>query len=397
MKIAIDLTQIPADKTGVGIYALNLIREMLKINNTSKKIHFILFTQDDDNTFLNLVKENNNTTLIPVNHALFRKLPARLFFEQVLLPRKCRKLKADLIFSTHYTIPYFTGLKRVVAFHDTTFYRFPKLHQKIKRLYFKTLIPLSVKKSSAIIAVSQSTKDDLLDRFKGLAPGKITVIHHGTDFHPAQKDKKDILIGKTLGKYGLTPNGYFLFVGTLEPRKNIKGLLNAFHRLRQSDKTVRETYKLVIVGKKGWLYDEIFETIQTLDLENEVIYTGYVEEDEKQALLLNAFLFVYPSFYEGFGIPILEAMAGGTPVITSDVSALPEVAGDAALLVDPHRWEDISTAMAKLLGDGRLYEDLRQKGLAQAKKFSWENTAVKTMELIEKVAQNEINHIYRNV
>lgn len=384
MKIAIDLTQIPADKTGVGIYALNLFREMLKINSVSNKFHFFLFTQDDDDTFLNLVKKNNNTTLIPVKHSLFRKLLPRLFFEQVLLPRKCRKLKVDLIFSTHYTIPYFTKIKRVVAFHDTTFYRFPKLHQKIKLLYFKTLIPFSIKKSSAIISVSLSTKNDLINHFNGLDPDKITVIHHGTDCFKANEKEKEIFCGKTLEKYGLKRSEYFLFVGTLEPRKNITGLLEAFHHLRQSDKAVEEKYKLVIVGKKGWFYNEIFETTRKLNLENAVIFTGYVEEEEKQALLLNASLFIYPSFYEGFGIPILEAMAGGTPVITSNVSALPEVAGDAAVLINPHQWEEISSAMSTLLGDGTLYEELRQKGLAQAGKFSWERTAEKTMELIEK-------------
>lgn len=389
MNIAIDLTQIPADKTGVGIYALNLIREMLKINNISKKFHFSLFTQDDDNTFLNLVKENNNTTIIPVRHTLFRKLLPRLFFEQVLLPRKCRKLKADLIFSTHYTIPYFTGIKRVVAFHDTTFYRFPELHQKIKLLYFKALIPLSIKKSSAIISVSLSTKNDLIERFKRLDPNKITVIHHGTDFFKAEKNEKETFCRKILEKYNLKTNEYFLFVGTLEPRKNIKGLLEAFHHLRQTDKAVEEKYKLVVVGKKGWFYNEIFETTQRLKLETAVIFTGYVEEEEKQALLLNASLFIYPSFYEGFGIPILEAMAGGTPVITSGVSALPEVAGDAAVLIDPHKWEEISTAMKTLLGDRTLYEDLTKKGLAQAKKFSWQSTAKETMKLIEKISKNE--------
>ena len=381
MNIAIDLTQIPADKTGVGIYALNLIREMLNINNTSRKFHFILFTQDDDNTLLNLVKKNNNTTLIPVKHTLFRKLLPRLFFEQVLLPRKCRKLKADLIFSTHYTIPYFTRIKRVVAFHDTTFYRFPELHRKIKRLYFKALIPLSIKKSSAIISVSQSTRNDLIDRFKRLDPNKITVIHHGTDFFYGDGNEKEQFCRKILGKYGLNANEYFLFVGTLEPRKNITGLLEAFHLLRQTDKAVEEKYKLVIVGKKGWFYNKIFETTQKLELENAVIFTGYVEEEEKQALLLNASLFIYPSFYEGFGIPILEAMAGGTPVITSGVSALPEVAGDAAVFIDPQNWEEISTAMASLLGDRTLYEDLTKKGLAQAKKFSWQSTAANCLEV----------------
>jgi glycosyltransferase involved in cell wall biosynthesis len=145
----------------------------------------------------------------------------------------------------------------------------------------------------------------------------------------------------------------------------------------------------VIVGRKGWFYDEIFETVKKRLMEDAIIFTGYVSEEEKQALLLKAFLFVYPSFYEGFGIPILEAMASGVPVITGNVSALPEVAGDAAILVNPLHWQEISTAMVKLLSDQRLYAKLSKKGLTQAKKFTWEKTAKKTLELFEKIATDE--------
>lgn len=390
MKIAIDLTQIPADKTGVGIYALNLVREMCKLNDYSNTFQFLFFVQDDDETFIRMIKNAGNSTLIPVKHSTFRKILPRLFFEQFILPRKCKKENIDIIFSTHYTIPYFTRIKRIVAFHDTTFYHFPELHQKIKRFYFKTLIPLSIKKSSAIISVSQSTKDDLLHRFKKLNPEKITVIHHGVD--PIKEKEKEIepISKKIMAKYGLTPQKYLLFVGTLEPRKNIKGLLQAFHSIRESNPNIKDEFKLVIVGKKGWFYKEIFEITRKLHMEETVIFTGYVDEDEKQALLLKAFLFVYPSFYEGFGIPILEAMACGIPVITGNVSALPEVAGNAAILINPNDRGEISTAVTGVLSDPELHEELSKKGPEQAKKFSWENTARKTLELIEKIAKDNV-------
>lgn len=385
MKIAIDLTQIPADKTGIGIYAFNLVREMCRLNATFGRFYFYFFVQDDDETFIRLIKNSEKCTLIPVKNKTFRKLIPRFFFEQFILPHKCRKLRVDVIFSTHYTIPYFTRIKRVVAFHDMTFYLFPELHQRIKRLYFKTLIPLSIRKSKGIITVSESTKKDMIKRFRYIKTDKIKVIHHGVEFFKEKKKYLEFLSEKTLGKYGLIAREYFLFVGTLEPRKNILCIIKAFHHVRKSNDTYKKKYKLVIVGKKGWFYDEIFETVKKLRLEEAVIFTGYVSEEEKQVLLLRSFLFVYPSFYEGFGLPVLEAMASGVPVITGNVSALPEVAGDAAILVTPKHWQEISSAMLKLLSDKPLYEKLSQKGLEQAKKFSWEKTAKRTLELFKEM------------
>jgi glycosyltransferase involved in cell wall biosynthesis len=391
MKIAIDLTQISADKTGVGIYAVNLVREMCNLNNVSRKFHFFFFVQDNDDELIRILNEFDKakkSTIIPVKSKVFRKMLPRLFFEQVILPRQCREADVRLIFSTHYTIPYFTRIKRVVAFHDMTFYLFPKLHQGIKKLYFKTLIPLSARKSSAIITVSESTKRDMLSRFKFLEPEKMRVIHHGVDLFKERENDLEHAWEKISGKHSLSEQEYFLFVGTLEPRKNIIGVIKAFHHMRQTDK-MYEKYKLVIVGKKGWFYDEIFETVKKQHLEDLVVFTGYVSEEQKQALLLKAFLFVYPSFYEGFGIPILEAMAAGVPVITSNVSAMPEVAGDAALLVNPNHWQEISMAMLKLLSEQSLYEKLSQKGLERARKFTWEETANKTLDLFEKLMANE--------
>lgn len=389
MNIAVDLTQIPADKTGIGIYALNLVREMCRLNLTFHKFHFFFFIQDDDQEFINLLKDTENCTLILVNSTTYRKMIPRFYFEQVLLPRHCRKRKIDLIFSTHYTIPFLTRIKRVAVFHDMTFYLFPEMHQRIKRLYFKTLIPMSANRCSGIITVSESTKKDMLNRFTHLNAEKITVIHHGVDILPQaspRKKKHHNGAGNILRKHRLKEGEYFLFVGTLEPRKNITGIIKAFHHLNKAQENVSKKNKLVIVGKKGWFYKEIFESVKKHHLEDAVIFTGYVSEEEKRTLLKNAFLFLYPSFYEGFGIPVLEAMACGVPVITGNVSALPEVAGDAALLVPPRHWQEISTSMLKLLSDKHLYEKLSQKGLEQAAKFSWEKTAEKTMELFEKIS-----------
>jgi glycosyltransferase involved in cell wall biosynthesis len=386
MNIAIDLTQIPADKTGMGIYALNLVREILYLNNTSNKFNIFFFAQDDDNEWQEIINNSNNKQchLIPIKSSIFRKLVLRFFFEQILLPRKCKKLDIHVIYSFHYTMPYLTRIKRLVTIPDMTFYLFPELHQKIKRLYFKTLIPLSLKKCSKAITISESTKTDLLHRFPYMDADKIAVIHLGVNINSPPVQAKE-----HLGKYGLQEKEYFLFVGTLEPRKNIPGIIEAFHQVINTNDNIKKNYKLVIMGKKGWFYQEIFETVKKYHLEESVIFTGYLGGEAKQALLAHAFLFVYPSFYEGFGLPVLEAMAFGVPVITGNVSSLPEVSGDAALLIDPHSWQEIAAAMQKLLSDQELVKELSKRSLRQAQRFSWRYTAEKTLALFDSLTENE--------
>lgn len=174
-------------------------------------------------------------------------------------------------------------------------------------------------------------------------------------------------------------------MGTLEPRKNIPGIIEAFNHIIDADKEYKKNYKLVIAGQKGWFYKKIFKTVKKYHLEESVVFTGYVKGEIKQSLLANAFLFVYPSFYEGFGLPVLEAMAWGVPVITGNVSSLPEVAGDAALLIDPRQWQEIAEAMLTLLSDPSRYENMSKQSLEQAKKFSWQRTAQKTLELFTSI------------
>ncbi len=379
MNIAVDLTQIPANKTGIGIYALNLVREIIRLNNHTSAFTFYFFAQDDDEEWKQLIKDNSRCRLVTIKSRFFRKLILRFFFEQILFPRKCRKLNIDAIFSFHYTIPYLTRIKRVVTIPDMTFYLFPYMHQKIKRCFFKSLIPISLKKSDKIVTISESTKNDMLKRFNHIPSGKIEVIHLGVN--GVNMSNPPGHLTDHLSRYGLTEKKYFLYVGTLEPRKNIPGIIEAFNHVITANKEYTKNYKLVIAGQKGWFHKKIFKTVKKYHLEESVVFTGYVKGEIKQSLLANAFLFVYPSFYEGFGLPVLEAMAWGVPVITGNVSSLPEVAGEAALLIDPRQWQEIAEAMLKLLSDPSRYENMSKKSLEQAKKFSWQRTAQKTLEL----------------
>jgi glycosyltransferase involved in cell wall biosynthesis len=384
MNIAVDLTQIPAHKTGIGIYALNLVREILRLNDAIDGFTFYFFSQDDDDEWKKLIKESGRSRLVTIKSRFFRKLILRFFFEQILLPRKCRQLNIDAVFSFHYTMPYLTRIKRIVTIPDMTFYLLPRMHRKIKRLYFKTLIPLSLKKSHKAVTISESSKNDILKRFKHIPADKIEVIHLGVNMNNPANPPAD-----PLSRYGLTEKKYFLYMGTLEPRKNIPGIIQAFNHVVSIDESYKNNYKLVIAGQKGWFYKKIFAAVKKYHLENSVVFTGYINEAVKQPLLANAFVFLYPSFYEGFGLPVLEAMAWGVPVITANVSSLPEIAGDAALLIDPHQWQEIAEAMRRLLTEPSLYDRLAKKSREQAKTFSWQKTAEKTLELFDSLRNNE--------
>lgn len=388
MNIAFDLTQIPVIKTGVGIHALNLTRELLKQTSQIPHFNLLFFYQDDDPEWKEMFESFPHCKSIPINHKTFRNLICRFFFEQSILPHRCKKENIDYIFSFHYTMPYFTSIKRIVVFADMTFYLFPLLHQKIKRIYFKSLIPFSLKYSHKIVTVSQSTRRDILEHFPNIAPEKFHVIHHGVTPTISSPNASN-----HLETFKLTPKKYFLYVGTLEPRKNIPGIIDAFFHAVVNNPQRQEGFKLVITGKKGWFYDKIFETVSKLGIEDEVIFTGYIDENVKNSLLSNAFGFVYPSYYEGFGLPILEAMVYGIPVITGNVSSLPEVAGDAAILVNPQKWEEISEAMTRLLSNPDFYIELSKKSSARAQLFTWQKAAEKTLALFLPALDNPVTDI----
>jgi glycosyltransferase involved in cell wall biosynthesis len=227
---------------------------------------------------------------------------------------------------------------------------------------------LSVHRARRILAVSESTKRDLIQCYD-LSPDKVDVVYNGVDpaFRPLPSDK----IAPFRREADL-PERFMLFVGTLEPRKNVVGLLEAYARLPKGRPP------LMLVGGKGWLYDEIFARVEALELTREVHFVGFVAAETLPLWYNAADLFVYPSLYEGFGLPALEAMACGTPVITSTASSLPEVVGDATRLVDPSDTDGLAATMAQLLGSREQREQMRVAGLAQASKFSWEKTAIQT-------------------
>jgi glycosyltransferase involved in cell wall biosynthesis len=257
----------------------------------------------------------------------------------------------------------------VVTVHDLSFLFYPHSFRPLRRSYLRVFARMSVRRARRVIAVSESTKRDLVEIY-GISPAKIDVVHNGVDasFQPLPADQ----VAEFCRQRGL-PDRFVLFVGTLEPRKNVSRLIEAYAKLP------KERPPLVLVGGKGWFYDEIFGRVEVLGLTDKVHFAGFVPAEDLPLWYNAADLFVYPSIYEGFGLPPLEAMACGTAVITSTASSLPEVVGKAGKLVDPTDTDALATAMEQVLVDRDLQEQMQATGLVQARGFSWENAARETV------------------
>lgn len=368
MKCAIDLTQIPNKLAGVGFYMENLIKGLAEIDQINE---YQLFIREPILTYFKVDRPNFKYVIIP-NYPL----AIRVIWEQIVLPIRLLFSGSKVLHSPHYTTPLFGWwFKRVVTFPDMTFFLFPKKHLRFKVIYFWIMIRLSSVIADAIISISHSTTKDISRLLKS-DQRKLKTIPLAV----ARSYRSDISaeqIESVRQHYNL-PNKYLLFVGTIEPRKNVKCLVDAYLSL---GKTYKDTYKLVLVGRKGWHYEDLFDYLDNHPEKDCIVFTGYVAENDLPAIYNGASLFVYPSFYEGFGIPVLEALACGIPTITANTSSLPEVAGEAALLVDPQRPEDITNAITTVLADPERVKMMVKKGLAQAASFSWEKCARETQAI----------------
>lgn len=289
----------------------------------------------------------------------------------------------DLVFSPGLYGPVRIprGVKSVMVVHDLTRYLFPHFFpfnpmQKVLDLW---AYPAMVRRYDRLITVSEATRKDLMTRFKVPAE-KVTVVYHGADetFQPLSRQT----VEESLSRSYKIKKPFILFLGTLEPRKNIPALLEAFAGIRD-----QIPHNLALVGQRGWKWEPIFKEIDALDLRSRVQWTGYVSDSDRVIFYNAADFMVFPSWYEGFGMPLLEAMQCGCPVITSRTSAMPEVVGETGILIDPCRPEDLKRAMLSLIHQPELAEKMKRAGLEQAKKFSWEDSARKTLEVFEKLVR----------
>lgn len=284
---------------------------------------------------------------------------------------------AELYHATEHLLMPLRHVPTVLTVHDLIFRLFPQHHKRLNYWYLNAAMPLFCRRASAIIAVSQATKRDLVN-FYGLDPAKISVVHEAAapHFAPAPPDQ----VAQVQARYRL-PDCYLLHVGTIEPRKNLNRLLKVVYRLRRAGEDIR----VVIVGGKGWLYEDFFRQLEELALGDAVVMPGFVPDTDLPALYSGARLVVVPSHHEGFGLPVLEGMACGTPVACSDASSLPEVGGQAARYFDPTDVAAMADQILAIWRDESLRETMRQQGLARAAQFSWKRAADETLAVYARV------------
>ncbi len=374
MRIGINaLFMIPGIVGGSETILRNLISKLASIDHDNE---YVLFTNMENSGSFNLEEPNFLEVRCPIP-ARFR--PARILWEQFILPIQCRRHKIDLLHSPGYVSPITLPCPSVVSILDMNYFFFPQDWSKLALLSLKILVPLSARSSREIIALSQSSKRDVVKALK-IPEDRINVTYMGVDkiFHPHHTRPEILKIKNRMGIKG----NFILSVANSHPHKNLRRLLQAYHILRK-DRGI--THQLLLAGNPGRDHLELMRTVRKLGIDQEVIFTGYLPGHQMPLVYQAADLFVFPSLYEGFGLPILESMACGTPVVSSNAASLPEVVGKAGILVDPYDIDEMAEAMYRVLSDKSVAEELTKRGLEQSKKFSWTETARKTLAIYEKV------------
>jgi len=365
MKIAIDIRAAGGERAGKGNYAFSIVRNLLLKDSSND---YILYAREGVAGFSEF--RNAKLKLITGNGLLWHHRVATDVKRQLV----------DVFFApVSYIIPSLLprSIKTIITVHDLVAFLFPSRHQKKAVLIEKLFLRRAIRRATRVLAVSENTRQDILKKFK-TDPQKILVIPCGVgpEFHELKKESLLPFAKKTN-----LPEKFFLAVGTLEPRKNYLNLIKAFALIAESF----PTYHLIIVGQNGWHHEEVSHSIRNNYLTNRVHMLGYLSNSSLVQLYNLAKALVFPSLYEGFGLPPLEAMACGCPVITSNVSSLPEVVGNSGLFVDPKNPHQIASAMIRVVKDAELCENLKNQGILRARKFSWESSAQKLLEIFSQL------------
>jgi glycosyltransferase involved in cell wall biosynthesis len=365
--VGYDATPLEGKPSGVGHYAWQLLTHALQESDVWR---FQLLANRPLNGHLKDVP-----LALPVSGPYF---PVRSVWMQGLLPLSLRKAQPTLCHFTNYLMPLALPCPALVTVHDMSPFLYPETQPRKNVLLMRALLPQIARRADTIITVTQSAADDIRRVLK-LSKGKVRVVYEAASslFQPVTAP--DVL-ARVRRTYHLE-HPYILYIGTIEPRKNLDRLVEAFAQVKQRGLP----HQLRLVGSWGWKYESLVRRIEELGIQDDVIFDGYAPDEDLPALYTLADVFAFPSLYEGFGLPVLEAMRCGTPVVAADIPALAEIAGDAALLIDPYDAEQLGDALALVLRNDNRAEELRERGLVRAAQFSWRRAARETLRLYDEV------------
>jgi len=384
MKIGIDCRTIlnpeKDDLVGTTHYTYQLVKHLINLENKEKNEYILFF--DKEVAKKNITKFSKPWVKINYFPFIQYKKFLPIAYSHFLISAFLKRENLDVWHSPTPYLPLSYNEPSVITVHNLSIFKFPKLFPPGQFLNIKIVTPNAIKMSKKIIAVSQSIKQDLIKIFK-IPTNKIEVIYNGINKKLFQEPLKSE-IEKIKNQYKIKEN-YILFLGTLEPRKNIKTLIEAFELFQKNSTT---KYQLVIAGKEGWEAEKIHQKALHSHYKNEIIFTGYINPENLNALFSKAKAFVFPSLHEGFGTPVLEAMAKKIPIITSNVESLPEITAGSVILINPHKKEEISEALELILNNKELKIELTEKGFKRAKEFCWEKCAKETLKVYKMSIKN---------
>jgi len=369
MRVAIDARKL--HDFGIGTYIRNLLRHLARIDRDSE---YVLLCREQDLDVASQLGPNFRAVLEPSPYYSLR--------EQIHVPWVLHREKPDVFHAPHYVLPPATRCRSVVTIHDCIHLMFPQyLRNRAAYLYARASMWSAAHQAHRILTVSQASKRDII-HFFSVPPEKVVVVYNAIEERFSETPSEDA-IERVRERYQLN-HPFVLYVGNIKPHKNLVRLIEAFAELRRRG---FDELKLLIIGDEISKLPALRRAVHSHKLHKHVRFLGYLEDETLASLYRLASVFVFPSLYEGFGLPPLEAMASGTPVVTSNVSSMPEVTGDAAVLVDPYSVESIVEGIARVLKDPALSADLRRKGIARAREFSWDRSVQRTRQLYQEVCE----------
>lgn len=365
MKILLDLRSIRQPESGDGQFSINLINSLSRIDVHNR---YTLLLRPETEPFFRVKASNFKSKILSIKpHSAT---------EQLLLPAIIRKEKADLFHSFTYAMPYWAGIPSIINIYDITHIHFRQNYPYALKLYYAIVVKRCAKKADRILTLSNYSKEDIASHLR-VVKNKIKVIYCGRRFFAMDK----AVVEKNLKKNYNLKNGFILYVGNMRPHKNVETLIRAFKKCLDK----RADLELVVCGKKKFSFSEIAKKVNSLKLSKKVRFMDYIDDKMLPLLYNGASLLAFPSFYEGFGLPPVEAMSCGTPVVSSDAASLPEILGDAARFVNPCDAEGLSNAMMDILSDKNTTESLSRRGLERCKAFSWEKSAEELLDLYNDI------------